>query len=1087
MEAVFTPEELRVLASRASTIDERLAGGYSTESTKGGGEKAAKRLEAWCKAATDGDKVLFSKRLARDGFNIDTVLPLLGDVRLAEDRPLPAWVETFCWTTEAMRTAGSGGELAIFSASDLLLPFEELFTPLAGAARERRDGHVGKLSALLSEVAHTALQRGLVQRLTDLCAPNLYEGFSIFRLLRQPMMTVLALPVEGGNALSRVAYDAYIAEFCAQGIRDYFLNRPVLGRLIATVVQQWINATAELIIRLDADLGAIRQTFGSRETASIVVDIRFGLSDPHNDGRMACKLVFEDGGVTVVYKPKEMGLDVAWSDLLRWLDPLKESLWLKAPTVIKREGYGWAEWIEPAPCEDEVAARRFYNRAGSLLCLVYVLQGTDCHSENVIASNDQLVLVDLETLMHPLSSSPISQQSARSAIATAAKRLRDSVLATGFLPNWMVLPGGRLAGIGGLNPAEVRAFEYRGFQNINTDGMKVSKFATTSRTKSYLPSLRGRDLSSADFRNEVVAGFEVMYQSLLRNKDLLVAQAGPLASFKGQTVRLVLRPTQLYALLLRRSKGEQNLSDGVDWSLHFDFLARFADWEEEDDPAWPVQEIERRALTRLDIPFFTSHTDADQIKVPGTGAIEVRLEPSVEGTARRLCGLSNADLRVQTAYIRQALESAPGRADAEETGLWAEIAGLDERLLTADMAIQAARSVAALLERQAVRDGGGAAWIGAVALPAEERSQLKVIGYDLYSGASGVALFLGAFEHVTGKNNYHDLAMAALAPLREELRGGISGPRLARRLGIGGGVGLGSVIYALVRAASLLREMPLLDDACRVATLITDERIEADRSLDVIAGAAGTILGLLALFSAYHDERLLERARKCGRHLLAMQDKGNGGTRAWVTGETTPLTGFSHGAAGIALSLLRLYAVTGDRDFLAAAFDGIQYERRVFSAEKGNWPDFRDLPDSERSPDGPCRWCHGAAGIGLARLGALDIVDDNATRDEIDAAIQATISVSMASMDHPCCGNFGRLETLFFAGRRLDRSWLVRRTHSRATQLLFRAHKRGGFTWAAGTDERNPGFFTGISGVGYQLLRFTHPELLPSVLLWETS
>ncbi len=32
---------------------------------------------------------------------------------------------------------------------------------------------------------------------------------------------------------------------------------------------------------------------------------------------------------------------------------------------------------------------------------------------------------------------------------------------------------------------------------------------------------------------------------------------------------------------------------------------------------------------------------------------------------------------------------------------------------------------------------------------------------------------------------------------------------------------------------------------------------------------------------------------------------------------------------------------------------------------------------------------------------------------------------------------------------------------------------------------QNPGFFNGVSGVGYQLLRMTHPDLLPSILLWD--
>lgn len=56
---------------------------------------------------------------------------------------------------------------------------------------------------------------------------------------------------------------------------------------------------------------------------------------------------------------------------------------------------------------------------------------------------------------------------------------------------------------------------------------------------------------------------------------------------------------------------------------------------------------------------------------------------------------------------------------------------------------------------------------------------------------------------------------------------------------------------------------------------------------------------------------------------------------------------------------------------------------------------------------------------------------------------------------------------------------------ARATQLLELAAQGRPFGWQIGHDRRNPGFFTGFSGVGYTLLRFLDPEKLPSVLLWD--
>ena len=100
--SIFTSGELRDLAARASTIDERLSGGYVVVDTPESATRAKRRFEAWCKAATDGDADLFRTYLIRDGFDIDMVTPLLGEVRLFHEQPTPAWVETFCWAVEAM-------------------------------------------------------------------------------------------------------------------------------------------------------------------------------------------------------------------------------------------------------------------------------------------------------------------------------------------------------------------------------------------------------------------------------------------------------------------------------------------------------------------------------------------------------------------------------------------------------------------------------------------------------------------------------------------------------------------------------------------------------------------------------------------------------------------------------------------------------------------------------------------------------------------------------------------------------------------------------------------------------------------------
>ena len=105
----------------------------------------------------------------------------------------------------------------------------------------------------------------------------------------------------------------------AGGFRRLFEDKPVLLRLIATITRQWIDTTREFVLRLDADLATIRCDILEGETDSRVAEIEGDLSDPHNGGHSVLIVRFEDGS-RVVYKPKDLRLDVAWHALVERLN-----------------------------------------------------------------------------------------------------------------------------------------------------------------------------------------------------------------------------------------------------------------------------------------------------------------------------------------------------------------------------------------------------------------------------------------------------------------------------------------------------------------------------------------------------------------------------------------------------------------------------------------------------------------------------------------------------------------------------------------------------------------------------------------------
>jgi lantibiotic modifying enzyme len=280
-----------------------------------------------------------------------------------------------------------------------------------------------------------------------------------------------------------------------------------------------------------------------------------------------------------------------------------------------------------------------------------------------------------------------------------------------------------------------------------------------------------------------------------------------------------------------------------------------------------------------------------------------------------------------------------------------------------------------------------------------------------------------------------------------------------------------------------------LQTATQLALLITPERVQADRSLDVIGGVAGALLSLLALYQVTADEELLQRAMLCGRHLLEQRVETKAGPRAWPDSDGIALTGFSHGVAGVAYALLQLFAVTHQREFLDAACEGIDYERSIFVPEVGNWPDLRKFAQTqERTPISyMTSWCHGATGIGLARLGGLNVLNTPKERHEIEVALETTLACGLLSLDNLCCGNFGRIEFLLAVAQHFGRPDLLERAQKHASILVRRASHLGAFHVVTNLPRQanNPGLYQGRAGIGYELLRLAFPERLPCIMLWE--
>ncbi|HET9227835.1 MAG TPA: lanthionine synthetase LanC family protein [Thermoanaerobaculia bacterium] len=387
--------------------------------------------------------------------------------------------------------------------------------------------------------------------------------------------------------------------------------------------------------------------------------------------------------------------------------------------------------------------------------------------------------------------------------------------------------------------------------------------------------------------------------------------------------------------------------------------------------------------------------------------------------------------------------------------------------------------------RRVVARGGALTWYRPRSDSNKETGEQFRLDPFLYDGISGVALFYAALEAVRGDGENRERCLGALQGLRRLLAALVADPERSRNpaIGLGGALGLGSLLYVLSQVARLLGDEELLDEARALLPLFTAERIDRDAQFDLLYGSAGAILALLAFERVDGSDLPLELARKCAEHLLRNQGSDDqDGPRAWSTLRGVARLGnLNHGASGICHALLQLYRRTGDPGLLAAAEEGFAYESRLFDPGRGGWRDLR-FPDRDRFERS---WCSGSPGMAVVRLAAHDLVAGSRLQEEATVAIGALLQSPLSGTDHICCGNCGVVEAVLSAAILRKDAALRDAAGERLSLVIRRTEPPYQFIFRHSQDpaDFDPSFFTGAAGVGYTCLRLIKPEMLPSVAL----
>lgn len=360
------------------------------------------------------------------------------------------------------------------------------------------------------------------------------------------------------------------------------------------------------------------------------------------------------------------------------------------------------------------------------------------------------------------------------------------------------------------------------------------------------------------------------------------------------------------------------------------------------------------------------------------------------------------------------------------------------------------------------------------------------LGPDIYSGTSGISLFLA---YLYKYNKDETLYLTAEGSIRHAL---LHTNLINSKNIFGFYTGIIGIAYVANKIGNMFDDNYFKQKALSLMVSL-GKKIGNIRLMDIINGNAGAIPALLEIYNTTEDKSLLNLAIRLGDELILRSVKTEEGvswdyTSNGIKGTSKNLTGFSHGAAGVAYSLLKLYSVTNNDKYKKVAELAFKYENKWYNDKEKNWADFRPDGKKNKKIKYARAWCHGAPGIGLSRLFAYTLLRKDEYLSNLNAALQNTTDFVtnnyLKDYDFSQChGLAGISELLISSGLKLNNSNFI----TLAEQIgIFgiQEYQLNSNPWPLGIGlGQTPALMLGKAGIGLFYLRLADSYGVQSVLV----
>lgn len=375
--------------------------------------------------------------------------------------------------------------------------------------------------------------------------------------------------------------------------------------------------------------------------------------------------------------------------------------------------------------------------------------------------------------------------------------------------------------------------------------------------------------------------------------------------------------------------------------------------------------------------------------------------------------------------------------------------------------------------------------IAAAVLPALQQ-EAAVVRTDLFNGSAGVILFyLRLYEHY-GEQHYLDTCIAAADTL-------LFHSDITQQQYYTFCTGATGLLYLCVKLYEATGRSCYLDRALALAEHFKDGILHGVMQDDWLSGHAGNIFVLTYLHAYTQGDVVLLLIRSLTDTLIRQARVAPQGLR-WghVKMSYDCLTGFSHGASGIAYALMQAAAYFRDEGLQYLAAQALEYEMLYYDSVARNWMDLRltntaierdsffhwDIHRFRDDATATNTWAHGAAGAGIARLFACKQKPHVAWSEQLQQVVQRSLEDARQRQrnDFTLCSGYGGI--VFFllqAAEVLQQPALREAAQALTLQAVRYYRQHGTYNSYVHTMMQDAGLFSGLSGVGYMLVSVLMP------------